>query len=74
MLDRPERIDVLTDLLTAHPEVTGVELWALANATIRPQDKAYTEDDESDPDFWRAAAHPHVRLPAARGPLAGTRR
>ena len=25
LLERPERIDVLTDLLNAHPEVTGVE-------------------------------------------------
>ncbi len=47
MLERPERIDVLTDLLKTHPEVTDVELWALANATMRPTGQPATEDDES---------------------------
>jgi putative ABC transport system permease protein len=41
------RIDYLEELTLAHPEVEAVEMWGLADATIRLAGQEETDDDES---------------------------
>ncbi len=47
ILERYQRIDTMEALMMAHPEVTGVELWALLNPTLRPAGQPESDDDET---------------------------
>lgn len=47
VFDQPERIEHIEQLALMHPEVSQVESWEFAGATIRPADQPETDDDES---------------------------
>ncbi len=43
----PERIEQIETLALAHPDVKAVEMWGLAQATIRPAGQPESNDDET---------------------------
>jgi putative ABC transport system permease protein len=45
--EEPERIDQVESLALAHPDVKAVEMWGIAQATIRPAGQAEANDDEA---------------------------
>lgn len=47
VFDDLERINRVEKLTMTYPDVKAVEMWGLANVTVRPQDKEESEDDES---------------------------
>ncbi len=47
ILDHPYRFDVVESVAKANPSVSGVELWTLRSATIRPATRAESKDDKS---------------------------
>lgn len=47
VFEQPERIEHIEELALKHPEVSQVEAWEFAVATIRPQGQPETDDDET---------------------------
>jgi len=47
VFESPQRFSFIEDLTLRHPEVKAMEMWGLANPTIRPAGQPASEDDES---------------------------
>jgi putative ABC transport system permease protein len=47
VLDEPQRNARVEEVTLAHPDVSAVEMWALASSTLRPAGQPASEDDES---------------------------
>ncbi|UCH59679.1 MAG: FtsX-like permease family protein [Anaerolineales bacterium] len=47
VFETPQRFNYIEDLTLIHPEVKALEMWGLANPTIRPAGQPASEDDES---------------------------